>query len=986
MNHLVLFVSVILLTSATFAQPSLNITRVAVAWPQVELTITAGCDGAAVSGLLPQDLTLLEDGIPIPAFDLDCSVTGQLCPASIALLFDASGSMGGSGNAGARLGGHAFVNRMRGNIDEASVMWFTTVTTVQQQMTKDHTLLHAAIDALPADGATALWDGLYNAVENVVKNGNGDVRTVIVLTDGGDNSSVKKPEDIIGLASQNDVRVFTIGLGSAINATELEQIALLTGGSFQQTVNAGQLVSIYEGLADLISRCFKECTLRYESICADGGWRALDLTVDNLCGQSVHASTSYRAPQDSSDRQTLPFVLSSSRTMGRNDITVQLELPQALQQKNLYPSLLRLHYDEQSLIFKSVDVPAVSLIRGVSWTHQEIPGLVQVQTFDAAIIDGSGVLLEFTFEARDVQDTVCSEIGMTSWSVAGGCFVPEVAPGEICVYPWTNEPLVFCNISPEINLEWRASRRGYVPDPVTVFARFDNNGAVTARSGVFVVEYDRTALRRLQPNQDTVIYAIPDILAGSHTAVAWDFEALQRDSAGVAQVCITGHFDNHPDVYCCTDIHIPAAGPVLACDISIPPIIADPNRGEYTPMPFPVTVRVRNTGKTETDSVRVRIVLPPGLALAPGEVDEKIPQPVRLSEQQSVTLVWMLVHDPTPVRREYLVEAWSRCANADSSRCEAMVNIPALNVLDFRVQLLRSGDLEFCEGFSVTLDAGIGYDSLRWNTGENSRKISVRQSGEYYCVLSLGSRTGYSDTVRVQVHPRPRPTLSVSGSIPLCPGDTVILDAGADYAHYNWSNQLAMRRIPVARIGTYYVDVIDEYGCEGRSDSVVVTMHSATPIPVIARSGDVLTTAAAAVWQWYRNAQPIPGASAQDLVLTETGIYKVRITDGNGCSALSDPYIVNVLEASTLPAVVRSFDVYPDPTAAGVTLDLRLERAETVEIIVSNALGQELARLGSGSPVRDFSRHITLGPTPGAYFLRITAGSESWVRRVVKMQ
>jgi copper homeostasis protein CutC len=72
----------------------------------------------------------------------------------------------------------------------------------------------------------------------VINNGVNQCRAVIALTDGGDNASTRTVAEIISLANRHRIRVFTIGLGSGINATELEQIALLTGGRYYQTPNA----------------------------------------------------------------------------------------------------------------------------------------------------------------------------------------------------------------------------------------------------------------------------------------------------------------------------------------------------------------------------------------------------------------------------------------------------------------------------------------------------------------------------------------------------------------------------------------------------------------------------------------------------------------------------------------------------------------------------------------------------------------------------
>ncbi|MBR9976007.1 MAG: VWA domain-containing protein, partial [Bacteroidetes bacterium] len=733
-------VALLLCTGASVtlrAQPQLLITRVSTDWPRVEIDIAARCDGALQSGFDASAFTLTEDGVPVTDFTVDCPPHDQQCTTVVALLFDVSGSMLGPGIDGAKLAGHRYIDEMRYALDETAVIAFSSTVRAWQPTTRYKPLLHNAVDSLVAGGATALWDGLHAAVLEAAGRTNADARAVIVLSDGQDNASQRTPAEVRDLALRHDVRIFAAHLGGSTYA-DLEILAAETGGEYIRTPNAGQLAAIYADWAQTIFQCFRRCTLRYESRCADGGQRDLVLRLPGLCGKGAAATGAFTAPGDTIGRPFLPMRLSSTHSMARRDITVQLSLAQQVEHTNLYPSQLRLRYDTASLELRKVDVPAVSLIRGVRWSWQQGPGLVQIQTLDPALMHGSGELFELTFRTRDTEDTLCSQVALDTWTGAEGCLQPAVAAGEVCVYPWRDEPLVSCDVSPSVTLGWRPARQDYVPSPFTVFARFDNNGSTTAKNGMFVVEYDRASLRRVRPDHDTIMYSAADVVPGSHAAVAWDFEALHRGDAATVPVCIRAQFDNHPDVFCCSGVEVPAAGPVLLCSVAAPVISAIPNRGEYDPMPFPVTVTVTNTGRSAADSVRLRLVVPPDLALYSGEPEVKMLNPFRLDPQAQGTLHWMLAHGPTPLRRQYVVEAWAFSPGADSTRCEVVVTIPALEVLDFRVLLQRSGPLEFCEGESVTLNPGTGYDRYEWSNGDSTRLLTVRASGTYSCVLFLG--------------------------------------------------------------------------------------------------------------------------------------------------------------------------------------------------------------------------------------------------------
>ena len=113
-----------------------------------------------------------------------------------------------------------------------------------------------------------------------------------------------------------------------------------------------------------------------------------------------------------------------------------------------------------------------------------------------------------------------------------------------------------------------------------------------------------------------------------------------------------------------------------------------------------------------------------------------------------------------------------------------------------------------------------GRPSVLWSTSETSNKISVTPSvtTKYYATLTDGIAT-CRDSVTITVD-------DLSGFNPLqdtvkvC-GDSIILDAGADYATYNWSNGATTRAITAKASGSYVATVTNTSGCSASDTSFV---------------------------------------------------------------------------------------------------------------------------------------------------------------------
>jgi hypothetical protein len=124
---------------------------------------------------------------------------------------------------------------------------------------------------------------------------------------------------------------------------------------------------------------------------------------------------------------------------------------------------------------------------------------------------------------------------------------------------------------------------------------------------------------------------------------------------------------------------------------------------------------------------------------------------------------------------------------------------------------ITSARLRLCViGDSITLDAGAGYGTYRWTTGDTTRMITVRAAGTYECDVHAGSCAG---TASVRVTQGTVPVLNTSGALTCSGNDSVRIAASGGYASYLWSTGERTPSIVVHTPGEYRVTVMDTEGC-----------------------------------------------------------------------------------------------------------------------------------------------------------------------------
>lgn len=167
-------------------------------------------------------------------------------PISIALLLDASASMTYSMK-NATQAAIGFAKRTLKGGDRCAVFAVQDVPRRKQPLTADSVLVARALEAMSPSGQTALYDSIQSAVRELKDEKTR--RAIVILTDGGDTSSIASYEDIEKATAQAGIPVYFIAYntGTESSARDLERmryISSMTGG-FVATATTQNLQAKY---------------------------------------------------------------------------------------------------------------------------------------------------------------------------------------------------------------------------------------------------------------------------------------------------------------------------------------------------------------------------------------------------------------------------------------------------------------------------------------------------------------------------------------------------------------------------------------------------------------------------------------------------------------------------------------------------------------------------------------------------------------------
>ena len=203
------------------------------------------------------------------------------------------------------------------------------------------------------------------------------------------------------------------------------------------------------------------------------------------------------------------------------------------------------------------------------------------------------------------------------------------------------------------------------------------------------------------------------------------------------------------------------------------------------------------------------------------------------------------------------------------------------------ISITASGPTEFCQGGSVILNATYSGTSVQWQKngsnipGATAASYTATTKGNYACITTSDCNSATSEPIFVNVFKNPKAIISAAGPTTFCVGGSVTLNVA-----------------PVA--GSSY--------------------------------------------QWYKDALPIPGATATNYLATTAGIYKCKVTKiVTGCYKNSSGITVTIpCKEGEIASQENNFTIYPNPNNGTFTIADFTFGNLTAQIEIYNSIGQQI--------------------------------------------
>ncbi|MCX6296861.1 MAG: gliding motility-associated C-terminal domain-containing protein [Bacteroidetes bacterium] len=270
----------------------------------------------------------------------------------------------------------------------------------------------------------------------------------------------------------------------------------------------------------------------------------------------------------------------------------------------------------------------------------------------------------------------------------------------------------------------------------------------------------------------------------------------------------------------------------------------------------------------------------------------------------------------------------------------------------------------------------------QWDFADGNNSMSTNPThlyataGTFISSLLLTSDKGCLDTatVNVLVNPLPPSTITASGPLQFCAGDSVMLSAAIGGYSYLWSTTDTIQSITVMAAGNYVLTINDTLtGCSAM-DSVSTIVY---PSPSVSAGPDINLSLGSTVdivgsgagiitWAWFPNTG-LTNASISDPTAgpTTTTMYTLTGTDINGCTDIDTMTITVLIDYNVTISnmMTPNDDGYNDRW-----IIQNIENYPNTKVVVVNREGQEVFKSDAYDNNWDGSNKYGKGLPDGTYY------------------
>lgn len=305
---------------------------------------------------------------------------------------------------------------------------------------------------------------------------------------------------------------------------------------------------------------------------------------------------------------------------------------------------------------------------------------------------------------------------------------------------------------------------------------------------------------------------------------------------------------------------------------------------------------------------------------------------------------------------------------------------------------------------AVTLTGGAPAGGTYAGTGVTGTQFdpaAAGGAGTYNLTYSFTDGNGCSNSVGSTITVDTLPTISWVAFADVCDNAPAVTlteasPAGGQYSGTGVSGG-QFDAAAAGGAGSYAItyDFTDGNGCSATSSQNITV----NPSPVVNLGNDttlcnniptiVLDAGTGVSYVWSKDGTPLPDNTQTITVdgATGSGDYTVEVTNTFGCAGVSNTININYTEICPSVNTVLGDDVsityYPNPTSGLLNVDIDGLAGENITLTITNMHGQQVFNTFIENAPLNIRDVIDLsGEATGIYFIRLTAGDQSFVQRI----